>query len=383
MAENAEIIEQLTELKTPKRKNPIVKLIGFFGFLVGLPLILLLLGMMMMAAVFFMFFTGGGAQEAELDQSNLGGEISEIGEKEIPADYIPIYKAAAEKYKVPWNLLAAHHKVETRFSTIKKMVSPVGAVGHMQFMPLTWLGWGYGGDRLGNANVPKKILTDPKMIKKYGGYGVDANGDGKADPYDLEDAVFSAANYLSHNGAADGNIRKAVYAYNHSEQYVSDVLKYAKMYAKGDFNKVQNVTAGKSGFARPLKTKVTSGFGQRIDPITGSRGEFHKGIDFACTKGQAIPASRSGKVVYTGWQDANNPSVGYGLFVWVEHGNGYKTTYAHMSKTSVSVGDKVKAGDKVGECGSTGSSTGNHLHFEIFKGGERVDPSPYVGLKKK
>ncbi|MFP3471814.1 lytic murein transglycosylase, partial [Micrococcus sp. SIMBA_144] len=88
---------------------------------------------------------------------------------------------------------------------------------HTQFMPLTWLGWNYpGGDRLGNASIPDSILHDPAMIKKYGGYGVDANGDGKADPYDLEDAIFSTANYLSANGASKGDIEGAVYAYNHA-----------------------------------------------------------------------------------------------------------------------------------------------------------------------
>lgn len=376
MGDSADLLLE-ESMEEPVKKKSKKKYI-ILGFLSLSPFIFIAIILMGFSLMFLLMI--GGVQEKE-EEGIIGGNISEIGEKEIPAEYIPIYQAAAKKYGVPWNLLAAHHRVETRFSTIKKMVSPVGAVGHMQFMVLTWIGWGYGGDRLGNANIPKEILTDPKMIKKYGGYGVDANGDGKADPWDLEDAVFSAANYLAKNGAAEGNLRKAVYAYNHSEQYVQEVLKFAKMYADGDYQKVSKITAGKSGFARPLNTKVTSGFGRRVDPITGAAGEFHKGIDFACTKGQAIPAAKDGKVVYSGWQNPNNKKEGYGLFVWVDHGGGYKTTYAHMSKSSVKVGDTVKMGDKVGECGSTGSSTGNHLHFEIFQNGNRVDPSPFVGLK--
>lgn len=70
----------------------------------------------------------------------------------------------------------------------------------------------------------------PQTIAKYGGYGVDANGDGVADPYDIEDAVFSAANYLSKYGAAQGEIKKAVFQYNHSEEYVEDVLSYYQLY---------------------------------------------------------------------------------------------------------------------------------------------------------
>lgn len=76
----------------------------------------------------------------------------------------------------------------------------------------------------------KQRQSEPGHYKKYGGYGVDANGDGKADPFDLEDAVFSAAAYLKAHGAADGQLKKAIYSYNHSEQYVDDVLHYFYAY---------------------------------------------------------------------------------------------------------------------------------------------------------
>lgn len=143
----------------------------------------------------------------------------------IPEEYIPIYKAAAEEYGIPWTLLAAHHRIETRFSTMDTLLSPAGAEGHMQFMPCTFVGWGYPGcEGLGKGNIPDKDKTDPAIIKKYGGYGVDANGDGIADPFDIEDAVFSAAHYLSKSGAADGEIEKAIFHYNHSDKYVEDVL---------------------------------------------------------------------------------------------------------------------------------------------------------------
>ncbi|MCG7345185.1 lytic transglycosylase domain-containing protein [Sporosarcina sp. ACRSL] len=143
----------------------------------------------------------------------------------IPEEYIPIYKAAAEEYSIPWTLLAAHHRIETRFSTMNPLLSPAGAEGHMQFMPCTFVGWGYPGcEGLGKGNIPDRDKTDPAVIQKYGGYGVDANGDGIADPFDIEDAIFSAAHYLSKSGAADGEIEKAIFHYNHSDKYVEDVL---------------------------------------------------------------------------------------------------------------------------------------------------------------
>jgi peptidoglycan LD-endopeptidase LytH len=158
-------------------------------------------------------------------------KLSLFGKEEVPSQYIPIYKAAEKEYGVPWNLLAAHHRVETKFSTMKSLISPVGAEGHMQFMPCTFVGWSHPtcGD-LGKGNIPEDQKTNPDIIEKYGGYGVDANGDGLADPFHIEDAIFSAANYLARNGAANGDVEQAVFAYNHSTEYVEDVLYYAEKY---------------------------------------------------------------------------------------------------------------------------------------------------------
>ncbi|XXM72633.1 lytic transglycosylase domain-containing protein [Lysinibacillus sphaericus] len=166
-----------------------------------------------------------------LNNSAPSNKLSLLGKEEVPSQYLPIYKAAEKEYGVPWNLLAAHHRVETKFSTMNSLVSPVGAEGHMQFMPCTFVGWSHPscGD-LGKGDIPEKQKTDPAVIEKYGGYGVDANGDGIADPFQIEDAVFSAANYLASNGAAAGEIEQAVFAYNHSDEYVEDVLYFAEKY---------------------------------------------------------------------------------------------------------------------------------------------------------
>lgn len=158
-------------------------------------------------------------------------QIQEQFDLEIPIDYIPVYVAAEEKYGVPWTLLAAHHRVETRFSTMKTLVSPVGAEGHLQFMPCTFVGWKHPSCKdLGKGDIPEKDKTNPKVIKKYGGYGVDANGDGVADPFHIEDAVYSAAKFLAIAGVKDGQLKKAIYQYNHSDEYVEDVLYYYKQY---------------------------------------------------------------------------------------------------------------------------------------------------------
>ncbi|WHY83162.1 lytic transglycosylase domain-containing protein [Siminovitchia fortis] len=167
-----------------------------------------------------------------LDKQNIEKQDPQPNE-EVPSEFMPIYKAAEMEYGVPWYLLAAHHRVETIFSTMDPMISPVGAEGHMQFMPCTFVGWSHPScDGLGTGDIPEDEKTDPAVIKKYGGYGVDANGDGKADPWDIEDSIFTAANYLAKNGAAAGDFEKAVFAYNHSNEYVEEVLYYAEKYQR-------------------------------------------------------------------------------------------------------------------------------------------------------
>lgn len=152
-------------------------------------------------------------------------------EPEIPQDYIPIYQEAADAYDIPWTLLAAHHRVETKFSTMDPLLSPAGAEGHLQFMPCTFVGWIHPTcDGLGKGNIAESDKTSPAVIKKYGGYGVDGDGDGVADPYNLKDALYSAAKYLSETGASKGELESAIFHYNQSDDYVEAVLFYYKKY---------------------------------------------------------------------------------------------------------------------------------------------------------
>lgn len=156
-----------------------------------------------------------------------------LWEMEVPEENIPLYKETAEQYDIPWTLLAAHHRVETRFSTMDPLLSPVGAEGHMQFMPCTFVGWSHPTcSELGRGAIPEDEKTDPGVIEAHGGYGIDGNGDGIADPYNLTDALHSAANYLAKNGAADGDLEKAIFQYNHSDEYVEDILYYHNLYKK-------------------------------------------------------------------------------------------------------------------------------------------------------
>ncbi|MDF2820843.1 MAG: Membrane-bound metallopeptidase [Clostridiales bacterium] len=117
---------------------------------------------------------------------------------------------------------------------------------------------------------------------------------------------------------------------------------------------------------------ITSPFGYRIHPIYG-KGNLHSGTDIRAPKGTPILAAYSGKVV-----TATLNHYSYGNYIVIDHGSGYFTLYAHCSKLVASVGDKVKTGDVIAKVGSTGDSTGNHLHFSYRKDGKYVEPTQYL-----
>lgn len=117
----------------------------------------------------------------------------------------------------------------------------------------------------------------------------------------------------------------------------------------------------------PTNGRLTSKFGNRRDPFT-RRIQFHQGIDIANSSGTEIKAAAKGKVTFSG------PNGAYGRTIIIDHGYGYKTLYAHNRKLLVSVGDKVEKGQVISNMGSTGRSTGSHLHFEIHKDNKPIDP---------
>lgn len=116
-----------------------------------------------------------------------------------------------------------------------------------------------------------------------------------------------------------------------------------------------------------VKWRLSSPFGHRLDPITGVSSN-HTGIDMACPKGTTIMASNSGTVSYSGYSNI------FGNYVIINHANGYQTLYAHMSKVLAKKGQFVSQGTQIGLVGSTGYSTGPHLHFTVYKNGRLVNP---------
>ncbi len=135
------------------------------------------------------------------------------------------------------------------------------------------------------------------------------------------------------------------------------------------FNTVKSIPVG-----TPLKGKINSSFGYRKDPFK-SRSGFHSGLDIDANYGQHVVATADGVVTKASWH------TNYGKTVIVKHKDNYETLYGHLSKLQVKEGQELKVGDVIGKAGSTGRSTGTHLHYEVIKDGKRVNPKNFLSLK--
>ena len=157
-----------------------------------------------------------------------------------------------------------------------------------------------------------------------------------------------------------------------------DILEKALVVQSKSLEEIKKLAEGKEKFLeaipaiQPVKnedlTRMASGFGYRTDPFTKVK-KFHYGMDFTAPRGTPIYASGNGVV-----KRADNSATGYGNHIRIDHGYGYTSLYAHLYKYNVRVNQKVKRGDLIGFVGSTGRSEAPHLHYEIFKDNERINP---------
>jgi len=131
--------------------------------------------------------------------------------------------------------------------------------------------------------------------------------------------------------------------------------------------------AGLPRFVMPVAGRASSGYGERFDPIQHKEIK-HPGFDLAAPTGTTVDAAAAGTVMHAG------PAGTYGNLIIIKHPDGVETRYAHLSATSVKEGDHVEAGQPIGAVGTTGYSTGPHLHFEVRKDGQTVDPAPLLPI---
>jgi len=175
--------------------------------------------------------------------------------------------------------------------------------------------------------------------------------------------------------------RDQVAAAEQQEQQAIDGIRARKADFEAQYNAVQaqiaasvsrgNPTPGNHRFIWPVNGPISSGFGSRVQPIIGAS-TFHPGVDIAASQGTPIKAAGDGVVKMAG------PNGGYGNFTLIDHGGGLATGYGHQSRIAVSIGQHVSTGEVIGYVGSTGTSTGPHLHWEVRVNGNPVDPMGWV-----
>ncbi|MFN8388729.1 MAG: M23 family metallopeptidase [Bdellovibrionota bacterium] len=164
----------------------------------------------------------------------------------------------------------------------------------------------------------------------------------------------------SENAPADTPVLKAAESRNRVSMLLNDLDR-------------QMARLSATPIGSPIDAEITSGFGTRSSPFSG-RAQVHQGVDFSIDKLSPVVATADGIVVNAG------PKSGYGNCVIIKHANGVETLYGHLAKVSIQPGDRVCRGEQIGLVGSTGQSTGPHLHYEVRVNGSPRDPAPFIEL---
>lgn len=188
--------------------------------------------------------------------------------------------------------------------------------------------------------------------------------DGKIRPGDTFDII------LAHRRAATGESENGKLLYIGIERDGKPRIQLMRWGKDGEFYEASGVGEQKSGLVRPVPGRETSGFGMRRHPILGYR-RMHAGLDFAASYGTPIHAVTDGRIESAG------RAGGCGNAVKINHGGGLETRYCHMSRMAVRAGQRVKRGQVIGYVGSTGLSTGAHLHYEVYRNGRAINPETF------
>lgn len=213
-----------------------------------------------------------------------------------------------------------------------------------------------------------KIEETTTITYEY--YGVTVNGEQKAVVSSLEEAETLVAEIKEkYENSVDFTIGITELYSENSEEYESVEITVAENEVSDELQEIEDSSVNGVYLAqKPVTGTITSRFGSR----ESIRSYPHNGLDIAAPYGTKIKAAASGTVTFSGYNGS------YGNLVVVDCGSGVEIYYGHCSKLLADVGDKVEAGDIIGEVGSTGNSTGNHLHFEIKINGTSVDPQNYI-----
>lgn len=186
----------------------------------------------------------------------------------------------------------------------------------------------------------------------------------------IDEGIYRVNNFLEDKGLQNMLIENAGGLAGRSEIDITKINEFADFYDAQIIELEEKLTA--IPLAVPHPGKITSSFGFRRNPFGGRGSEYHSGLDIKGATGDSIKAAGSGKVVFAGYKG------GYGKCVVIDHSNKLQTLYGHLHSISVKEGDMVESEQMIGKLGSTGRSTGSHLHYEIIHKGKNINPEEYL-----
>ncbi len=311
-------------------------------------------------------------QSIESNIENLEDEITNIT-NDIEETKNKIEKTEVELQEAENSIVKKNDTLNSRLKVMYKN----GEVGYLEVL-------------LDSADFTE-LLTRIDMVKKIFNHDVDLLKYLKEQRDTIEDKKNSLEQYNSElvvlmnnmedkqeklvvsRGELKREKQKLEKDYATLEEEEDDLVKLAKQIEEQIRRKQSagKYVGGKMTWPAPNYYSITSPFGYRIHPILRTK-KLHTGIDIGIPLGKNIVAAQSGTIIHAGWLG------GYGKVVMVDHGGGIVTLYAHNSKLLVKEGDSVKRGQAITQSGSTGMSTGPHLHFEVRENGKYVDPLKYV-----
>lgn len=254
-----------------------------------------------------------------------------------------------------------------------------------KFSPLPGTIKGYGGDSgegyIKGLNSKEKDITDgsDSLVQKVLKTFKDALGIKSPSTEFYSIGAFSMEGFLDGMSAenmvafANGIVEDIKAAFANKKFSLQGAVEFIGSGAMEFLKSIGVGGASMGDLTSPLSGSITSEFGTRIHPITGEE-KFHAGIDIGASEGTPVGAAGAGEVTMAGWYG------GYGNAVMIDHGNGLQSLYGHLSAIMVSVGDLVTQLQTIGLVGSTGNSTGPHLHFELRQDGSPIDPSALFGF---
>ncbi len=263
----------------------------------------------------------------------------------------------------------AEKKVDTQTENLNSRLRNMYKSGSVGFLDVL-LDSGSFSEFLTNLDLVKMIYSSDKDVLDQLQTAHDEVEEKKEEVEDLKSE-------LEKSYAVVEEEKQNIAASNEETEKMLDELKAeadrltATIIQQGSSSSDSQYTGGVMAWPTPSSGTITSPYGYRDHPISGSY-SFHTGVDIGASSGSSIVAANNGTVISSGWNG------GYGKCVIVDHGGGIVTLYAHCSSLYVGVGESVSRGETIAAVGSTGNSTGPHLHFEVRVNGSYVNPLPYI-----